>query len=310
VLNAARHNCVLLVEHPGAPIAGVDAVFKELGQVLVRAASAAQALRHARGTGFVLILAGLPGDGAEQVDLLRQLRANPRSSQSPLIVLAPHAGAAFPLEACYEAGAIDVLTGPVAPVILKAKARFFVDAMRTASERRRAEQAPRDTRVRLDSTVAAAELAMWSWDMVEDRVTGDANMAWLFNASPEAAAGGPISAYHAAPQPDDVSLDKANIRRAIDSGESYESTVRVLAADGEYHSVISRGPVLYDSAGKPEPAARRHPRHHTRTNCAGRTARQRGALPHVVRGHRRGRLRHRDAVRRRRPAMRLPLPSA
>jgi PAS domain S-box-containing protein len=252
MLTAALHNCVLLVEHADAPAAGLDTVMAELGQVLVRAGSAAAALEHARNADFVLILAALSGDGAEQLDLVRQLHGNPRSSQTPLIVLAPHAGPGFPLEACYQAGAIDVLTGALPPVVLKAKARFFVDAVSTAAERRRAEEALRDTRTRLASTAADAELAMWSWDMKQDRVTGDANMAWLFNVSPEDIAGGPVSAYYAAMHPDDVAVDEANIRRAIESGEAYESRVRVRARDGAYHSVISRGQVLYGSDGKPE----------------------------------------------------------
>jgi PAS domain S-box-containing protein len=244
--------CVLLVEHPGVPVAGVEAVISELGQILVRAASAAEALEHARSTDFVLVLAALPVDGAEVLGLVRQLRANRRSSQTPLIVLAPDGGADFPLERCYEAGAVDVLLGALAPPVLMAKARFYVDAVRTAAELRRAEQALDDTRVQFDTTVAAAELAMWDWDLKNDRVTADSALAWLFNVTPDDAAGGPVSAYYAALHPDDAALDLARVQRAIDSGEPYESSLRVRAADGAFHSIVSRGQVMYDSAGAPE----------------------------------------------------------
>jgi PAS domain S-box-containing protein len=250
--HAGHHSCVLLVEHPAAPVAGVEAVIGELGQLLVRAASAAEALERARSTDFVLVLAALPGDGADVLELVRQLRANRRSSQTPLIVLAPAGGADFPLERCYEAGAIDVLVGAMAPAVLRAKARYFVDAMRTAAERRRAEEALNDTLVRLDSTVAAAELAMWTWDLKTDRVMADSTMAWLFNVTPEVAAGGPVSAYYAAIHPDDAAASLLRVERAIDTGEPYESSVRVRAADGEYHSIISRGQLLRDSEGNPE----------------------------------------------------------
>ena len=66
------------------------------------------------------------------------------------------------------------------------------------------------------------------------------------------------------------------------------------------------------------PAARRrrrapaHPghrgRHHGPQAGRGRTAPQRGALPHAVRVDRRGLLHHRDDLRRGRPAGRLPFP--
>jgi PAS domain S-box-containing protein len=250
--DSGQPSAVLLVEHPATPIPGAAAVLTDLGQVLVRAASAAEALECARNLDFVLILAGLPGEGEDTLELVRQLHANRRSSQTPLIVLAPGAGAGFPLERCYEAGAVDVLAGPVPPAALKAKARFFVEAMRTAVERRRAEEALSDMRVRLDATVADAELAMWSWDLKADRITADANMEWLFNVSPEEAAGGPVAAFYRAIHPDDALLDQVRVKHAIESGEAYNSTVRVRAADGQYHSVISRGQVSYDAEGKPE----------------------------------------------------------
>jgi PAS domain S-box-containing protein len=254
MLNGVPHNRVLMLEHGGAAIDRLGAVMTELGLVAVRAGSAVEALDHARASDFVLVLIAFPAeiDDVGQLELLRQLHANPRSSQTPLIVLAPPADASFPLEPWYRAGAVDVLTGPLNAFVLRAKLGFFVDCARSAAERRRAEEALRETRGRLASTVADAELAMWSWDMATDRVTGDATMAWLFNLSPEDAAGAPVSVFQAALHPADVALDQANIRRAIDTGAPFESAIRVLARDGRYHSVISRGQVLYDGAGKPQ----------------------------------------------------------
>jgi PAS domain S-box-containing protein len=252
MLNGAPHNRVLLVEQAGAAIDGIDAFMTELGLVAVRSGSDLEAMEHARASDFVLMLAAVRADSHDTLELLRRLHANPRSNQTPLIALAPLADANFPIEAWYRAGAIDVLTGPFNALVLSAKLRFFAGAARDAAERRRAEEALRDTRGRLASTVADAGLAMWSWDMSTDRVSGDAAMAWLFNLSPEDAAGAPPSVYQAALHPADAALDQANIRRAIATGAPYESSVRVLARDGAWHSVISRGQVLYDSAGKPQ----------------------------------------------------------
>ncbi len=98
----------------------------------------------------------------------------------------------------------------------------------------------------------AAELASWSWDLKQDCVTADAAMARLFRLSPESAEQGPVSAYYARLHPDDVIGHAADIRRAIDSGEPYASTLRVRGADGQYQRVLARGEVLYDSFGEPE----------------------------------------------------------
>jgi PAS domain S-box-containing protein len=155
MLNGAPHNRVLLVEHAGAAIAGLDAVMTELGLVAVRAGSAVEALELARASDFVLMLVGIHGDG--DLELVRQLHADPRSNQTPLILFAPLADAGFPLEAWYLAGAVDVIAGPVCEPVLRAKLRFFVDCALSVAERRGAEEALRDTRGRLASTVADAE---------------------------------------------------------------------------------------------------------------------------------------------------------
>ncbi|MDB5917625.1 MAG: diguanylate cyclase [Massilia sp.] len=162
MLNSALHNRVLLAGHEGAASADLHAVMAGLGLAVVHADSALQALDHARGADFVLMLAAISGDGdgsghdSGQLELVRRLHANPRSSHTPLIVLAPRADASFPLEAWYRAGAIDVLVGPTATPILAAKLGFLVDAARSAAGRRGAEEALRETRGRLATTVADA----------------------------------------------------------------------------------------------------------------------------------------------------------
>ena len=240
--------CVLLVEHAAAPTPGIDAICAELDVIPVRAVSAADAIERARTANFLLVLASVPGDGAGAPELVGELAR----IGAPVIVLAPQAGPAFPLERCYEAGAADVIGGELTPVILKARARFLGHAAHAARERREAEDALLDTRVRLHNTVAHGDLALWSWDMKNDRVTGDAAMQFLFSVTPEQAAGGPVSAYYAAMHPDDAAQDAINIQRAIDTGGPYESRARVRAMDGEYHLVLSRGQVLYDAEGRPE----------------------------------------------------------
>ena len=163
MLNSALHNRVLLAGHEAAASAQLHAVLAGLGLELVRADSALHALEHARGADFVLMLASITGDGdgdrghdSGQLELVRRLHANPRSSHTPLIVLAPGADARFALEAWYRAGAIDVLLGPTATPILAAKLGFVVDAARSAAGRSGAEAALRETRGRLASTVADA----------------------------------------------------------------------------------------------------------------------------------------------------------
>ena len=47
----------------------------------------------------------------------------------------------------------------------------------------RAEAEMSDARARLEATLAAAEIGTWIWDIEQDRVFADRNLAAFFNVS-------------------------------------------------------------------------------------------------------------------------------
>ncbi|HBI67657.1 MAG TPA: diguanylate cyclase, partial [Massilia sp.] len=168
----------------------------QLGQAVVRARSAADALALADTTDFALILVGHAGDDAALLQTVGLVRANGRSSHTPVVVLGlPPSSPSAPalLEQVYEAGAIAALNDPVSPTILAAKARFYLDAFHTAAERRRAERALGQASARLETILAAANLAVWEWDIAADQVHGDARLAAMFGGV--LPPGAPMAAY-------------------------------------------------------------------------------------------------------------------
>ena len=221
----------------------VAAVAAELGYDLVHARTLDEALDHARRpggeTGFALVLAGYSGNADALFDSVRRLRA--ALPQTPVIAHGVPAVAPFPLDALYDAGALAVLHDPVSVPILKAKARFFLEAHATATERRRAEAALEDTRARLEAIIAAAEVAVWSMDVATGQVAADARLIEMFGLRSEDADGIPVSAYFDAIHPDDVPPTQALLAGAVDSGEPYEATFRVRTPDGAWRWVLARG---------------------------------------------------------------------
>ena len=221
----------------------VGAVAAELGCDLVHARTLDEALEHARQpggqTGFALVLAGYSGNPDVLFDSVRRLRA--ALPQTPVIAHGIPAPPPFALDALYDAGALAVLHDPVSVPILKAKARFFLEAHATAAERRRAEAALEDTRARLEAIIAAAEVAVWSMDVACGRVSADARLIEMFGLRPEDAHGIPVSAYFDAIHPDDVPPTQALLAGAIGSGEPYEATFRVRTPDGAWRWVLARG---------------------------------------------------------------------
>jgi PAS domain S-box-containing protein len=221
----------------------VGAVAAELGYELVHARTLDEALEHARQpggqSGFALVLAGYSGNTDALFESVRRLRA--ALPQAPVIAHGVPATPPFALDALYDAGALAVLHDPLSLPILKAKARFFLEAHATAAERRRAEAALEETRARLESIINAAEVAVWSMDVATGRVSADARLIEMFGLPPEATDGVAVSAYFDAIHPDDVRPTQALLAGAIDSGEPYEATFRVRTPDGAWRWLLARG---------------------------------------------------------------------
>jgi PAS domain S-box-containing protein len=227
----------------------VNQVGAQLGQSVMRARSAHEGLDLARATDFALVLVGYAGDGPGLLQTVGLMRANRRSSHTPVVVLDLPPTPPLPLEQVYEAGAIAVLNDPVSPTILAAKARFYLDAFHTAAERRRAERALGQASERLESILAAANLAVWEWDVGADRVRGDARLAAMFGGVlPQDA---PMAAYLAAVHPDDLAATRARLEGALRSGAPYDATFRVRAPEGRWRWVIARGQIAAGEDGIP-----------------------------------------------------------
>jgi PAS domain S-box-containing protein len=235
------HGRVLFLCDRPVPDPAVGSVAAELGYELVRARSLDEAMVHAGSDGFALILAGYSGDAGAMFASVRELRA--RLPHTPLLVHGIPPDPPFTLESVFEAGALAVHHDPVSVPILRAKASFFLEAYASAAERRRAEAALEDTRARLESIIASAEVAVWDWDIARDRVHADLRMTELFGLAPEAGAGAPLSSYFAAVHPDDLPPTDALLRSALDTGEPYDATFRIRTFSGAWRWVLARGRV-------------------------------------------------------------------
>ena len=247
----ASHRSVLFICKRAIDDPIVNQVSRELEQAIVRATTQADGLDQARIGDYALILVGYSGDAEGMIETIRALRANPRSSRTPIVALGLPQPLPFPQELLYDAGAIAVLTEPLSATILRAKARFYIEAFDSQIERRRAETELEQTRSRLERIVEAAELGIWSWDIGPDRVRADPRMASLFGVPQERRNDAPLATYLAAFHPDDIEPTMALINAAIDGEGAYAATYRIRAAGGGWRWMIARGHVEYDDHGAP-----------------------------------------------------------
>jgi PAS domain S-box-containing protein len=117
----------------------------------------------------------------------------------------------------------------------------------------RTERALLDANQRLESILIANEVATWTWDIVTNRVTADANLARLFDLSPEDAAGGPIERYMDAVHVEDRPRVANAIAAALQGpNDRYVTEYRVVRKDGTQLWVTARGRVQRDADGRPK----------------------------------------------------------
>lgn len=111
------------------------------------------------------------------------------------------------------------------------------------------DEALLDATQRLESILAANEVATWTWDVVNDRVIADKNLARLFGFQ---SSEGPIQIFIDAIHPDDRPKVAAAIGEALEGKtDRYAIDYRVVRPGGSISWLAARGKVELDKQGKP-----------------------------------------------------------
>src|SRR6185503_12096348 len=116
---------VLLVDDRAENLLALESVLTELDQNLVQATSAQDALRHLLLEDFALILLDVQMPGLSGFELAELIRERERTQHTPIIFISAESVHEQNIFKGYSLGAVDYLTKPVDPEILKSKVRFF-----------------------------------------------------------------------------------------------------------------------------------------------------------------------------------------
>jgi two-component system, sensor histidine kinase and response regulator len=124
---------ILLVDDSPENLLSAGAVLESLGQEVIMAESGREALRHLLDKDFAVILLDImmpEMDGFETAALIRQRE---RSRLTPIIFLTALGRSEEHMRRGYDLGAVDYMTKPFIPEILRSKVSVFVELQRKSA---------------------------------------------------------------------------------------------------------------------------------------------------------------------------------
>ncbi|HXC53262.1 MAG TPA: response regulator [Candidatus Limnocylindrales bacterium] len=158
VANGNHHEAVniLLVDDQPAKLLSYEAMLNQLGENLIKANSAKEALDHLLRNEITVVLMDVSMPDIDGFELAEIIRGHPRYQKTAIIfVSAVHLTDLDRLKG-YESGAVDYVAVPVVPELLRAKVSVFTELYRKTRE---SERLNRELEQRVAERTAALEAA-------------------------------------------------------------------------------------------------------------------------------------------------------
>jgi PAS domain S-box-containing protein len=262
---------VLMVDDQPGKLLSYEAILSELGENLVKATSAKEALEKLLKTDVAVVLMDVSMPEIDGFELAEMIRQHPRFQKTAVIfVSAVHLTDLDRLKG-YQHGAVDYLSVPIVPEVLRAKVRVFAELHRKNRqlERLNSELEQRVVERTRELELKAIALQQMNLDLAQKNQELDAIVHTapdiIFSRQSEGTRdyiSGRFYEYTGAPpgsavglgwleymHADDRERSLAHWLRCAQSGEDYESEYRLRGADGRYRWFRARAVPLRNPNG-------------------------------------------------------------
>lgn len=118
------------------------------------------------------------------------------------------------------------------------------------TQQRKAELKLREAQSRLDSTLAAAEIGTWEFDIENDRILADANLARMYGVTARDRGHLALSEFLVAIHPEDRPQVEKAIDQAIRMADTLDTGYRIVVEGRAVRHVMVRGRIERNEAGK------------------------------------------------------------
>src|SRR5215831_16100679 len=196
------HVNILLVDDQPAKLLSYEVILRDLGESLIKAASAKEAFEHLLKTDIAIVLVDVCMPDLDGFQLAAMIREHPRFQKTAIIFIsAIHLTDMDHLRG-YSMGAVDYVPVPVIPEVLRAKVKVFAELYRKTRllehlneelERRVAARTAeleasaarlRESEQRRNLALAAGQMGSWDWDLVNGDWMWDEGHYGIFGVDP------------------------------------------------------------------------------------------------------------------------------
>ena len=259
---------ILLIDDQPAKLLSYEVILGELGENLIKANSPHEALGILLKTDNVaVVLIDVVMPGVDGFQLAAMIREHPRYEKLAIIFVSAVQVAASDYLRGYEIGAVDYVTVPVVPEVLRAKVRVFVDLYRKTRQletlnaeleervtKRTAELAAQTERLRQSEerrsiALSAGDMGSWEIDVASGHIEWDDGPYRIFDVD-RASFKPTMDGIDAMIHPDD--REKSSLKAILASpGQRFQTEFRIVRPNGEVRCCYRAGIISRDAVGRP-----------------------------------------------------------
>ncbi len=248
---------ILMVDDQPAKLLSYEAILADLGENLIKARSGRAALEQLlkHDVAVVLLDVSMPDiDGFEMADMMRQ---HPRFQKTAIIFISAVHLTDLDRIKGYQSGAVDYISVPVVPEVLRAKVRVFAELHRKT---RQLEALNQELERRVDERTRQLQESESQFRTLANSIP---QLAWMADSSGKvfwynhrwydytglSLAESQELGWRQIHHPEHVDRVMQSIDHSWKTGEPWEDTSPMLGKDGQYRWFLSRAVPIRDSQG-------------------------------------------------------------
>jgi len=249
---------ILMVDDQPSKLLSYAAILDELGENLIQAASGREALEKLlKNHDFAVVLMDVSMPELDGFETARLIREHPRFQRTAIIFISAIHLTDLDRVKGYERGAVDYVSVPVNPELLRAKVSVFADLHRTTRQletlNRELEQRIAERTLDLQESEAQFRTLANSIPQLAWMADRDGSILWYsdrwyeYTGLKKEETGGSSWETRVDPECRDSVLE--TWRASIKRGEPFEMEFRIRGADGVYRWFLTQVTPMRDSTG-------------------------------------------------------------